>query len=42
MRSRIGTNDLLKIVSRTWNDAGLEGCTASPGRVSVIMQRQFQ
>ena len=26
------TYDLLKIVSRTWSNAGLEGCTASPGR----------
>ena len=32
MRSRIFTHDLLKIVSRTWSNAGLEGCTASPGR----------
>ena len=32
MRSRIVTNDLLMIVSRTWSNAGLEECTASPGR----------
>ena len=32
MRSRIATYDLLKIVSHTWNVAGLEGCTASSGR----------
>ena len=32
MRSRIVVYDLLKIVSRTWSHAGLEGCTASPGR----------
>ena len=32
MRSRIVTYDLLMIVSRTWSNAGLEGCTASPGR----------
>ena len=31
-RSRIVTYDLLKIVSRTWSSAGLEECTASPGR----------
>ena len=31
-RSRISTDDLFKIVSRTWSNAGLEGCTASPGR----------
>ena len=32
MRSRFVTYDLLMIVSRTWSNAGLEGCTASPGR----------
>ena len=51
MRSRIVTYDLLKIVSHAWSNAGLEECTANPGRdtstgcsghVSVIMQRQFQ
>ena len=32
MRLRIVTYDLFMIVSRTWNIACLEGCTASPGR----------
>ena len=32
MRSRIVSCDLLMIVSRTWSNAGLEECTASPGR----------
>ena len=32
MRSRFCSCDLLTIVSRAWSNAGLVGCTASPGR----------